>query len=701
MTTINNLSTVGQLTDEDFVPVFSVANQDARKVTMENFRDYIYIETAPDADRIRYGDTNVGDYLDDLNADGVEYDGGTVQDVLDGAKSMQGYTQLDGYQGRATVVRLAAQGIAGHFVRDDADTATASSGICRIDGLGRRWKRIIKADYLDSWWQPAKNGTSDDAPVYQAIAAALPEGATLRCVGAGTRALGSETVFNQDFLNIACEPGVKFIRRAGSGSVDRLIFVSGDYGELRGFDVDSNCDSVSITGRGEFLKVGGNRVTVQGLTIRNTHIAPNACGLYITGNDVTVYNVTCQATGRVAIRDKGDNTLIEGVRAYSIRMNADGIGNKVIAKDGGAGDSSGPFKLATYKNIYGQASETGFYQTIVVDDSLNVGGRVIVDNIYCDYPLSTGVDVIKFVNVRRVDIFGLTTVHAGDNITNASLRFQEGVSEVYMQGLDLAGMVNFDTTNYVRAAISGECYIGRSLKADACIDDFPNGVLTISTGAILAGFYKYPIRTNPGFFDAKILLESLIYRGSDTYLASPWDSASARCIVRHSAYLVSGVKQRIDVGQIQIAAPAEIIRTRLPSDGRWVTETDGMDSAVSQDGRLLAASGAMTTNGPESNGWKLGMEFVRRDPVVGQSVYKYVCTTSGASSLNSWATNTSYSVGNWRGANGNVYACATGGTSALSGTGPSGTGTGITDGSCTWDYVDTRSVFKPVASIGA
>lgn len=51
-----------------------------------------------------------------------------------------------------------------------------------------------------------------------------------------------------------------------------------------------------------------------------------------------------------------------------------------------------------------------------------------------------------------------------------------------------------------------------------------------------------------------------------------------------------------------------------------------------------------------------------------------------------WAGTTAYEVGHRVVVNGNVYVCTAAGTSASSG-GPTGTGTGITDGGVTWNYV--------------
>jgi hypothetical protein len=50
-----------------------------------------------------------------------------------------------------------------------------------------------------------------------------------------------------------------------------------------------------------------------------------------------------------------------------------------------------------------------------------------------------------------------------------------------------------------------------------------------------------------------------------------------------------------------------------------------------------------------------------------------------------WVGNTAYTTGLYRANGVNIYKCVTGGTSAASG-GPTGTGTGITDGTAEWDW---------------
>ncbi|PYB71260.1 carbohydrate-binding protein [Rhizobium wuzhouense] len=65
-----------------------------------------------------------------------------------------------------------------------------------------------------------------------------------------------------------------------------------------------------------------------------------------------------------------------------------------------------------------------------------------------------------------------------------------------------------------------------------------------------------------------------------------------------------------------------------------------------------------------------------------------------------WATSKAYVVGQQASLNGNVYRCTTAGTSASSG-GPSGTGTGITDGSAVWSYVGPTEMVLDNTNIAA
>ena len=61
---------------------------------------------------------------------------------------------------------------------------------------------------------------------------------------------------------------------------------------------------------------------------------------------------------------------------------------------------------------------------------------------------------------------------------------------------------------------------------------------------------------------------------------------------------------------------------------------------------------------------------------------------TGQSSATDWAQSTSYTAfTSWIQNGGSIYLCRTSGTSASSGSGPTGTGTNITDGSAAWVFI--------------
>lgn len=634
-------------------------------------------------------------------SDIVGYDNGTVQDVLIQTTPLNNYTQLRSYTGIASGVRIIDNGIAGIFQVDVSDNiSTDNSGTIIVDSLSRRWKRTFVGEYLDSWWSVLPNGTTDNTDIYINIASILPNGSTLLCVGSGTRILSDQITFPQENFNFICDAGVKFKQKDATFTLDRLFLFSGNNAKIVALDVDGNVSgnpTISYTGRGELVKVSGMRAEINSLYLRNTHVKDFSCGLYITGNDCFVKEVFGFGTGRVAIRDRGDRTTIRDVRCRDIVMNSGGIGNKVIAKDGGAGDISGAFQWVLYDNIYGRAEGNGFYELIVVDDSFNIGDRVTARNLFADFPNATGPDVIKFVNTRRVDIDCLTTINAGNGVENPCLRFQEGISDVYLKGLDLAGMINFDTTTPVYCVVAGDCEIGRTLTGPVCIDDFPNGTLVIEDGAILRGFTANAIATRTDAFNTKITL------GRISIIGASGGTPSSRRVIKYRAYLTGTPLTRISAGQVRVKEPIDISNTPLPG-GLWIMDSDALDASVIQGetGSFLVASTNFTTNGPQNvSNWRRNMEILRRDPIAGQTAYSFMCTTSGASCQVSWAISIAYTTGQWVANGSNVYVCTTSGTSASSGGGPTGTGTGIIDGTCVWNYVDIRAVFKAVASISA
>jgi hypothetical protein len=66
-----------------------------------------------------------------------------------------------------------------------------------------------------------------------------------------------------------------------------------------------------------------------------------------------------------------------------------------------------------------------------------------------------------------------------------------------------------------------------------------------------------------------------------------------------------------------------------------------------------------------------------------------------------WAQSTAYALHQQVHNTNGVYQCTTAGTSNSSGTGPSGTGTGITDGSAVWKYMGAKDLTLATTNIAS
>lgn len=127
----------------------------------------------------------------------------------------------------------------------------------------------------------------------------------------------------------------------------------------------------------------------------------------------------------------------------------------------------------------------------------------------------------------------------------------------------------------------------------------------------------------------------------------------------------------------------------VQSSGWWDCTADYAYSAEQAGGvKLLTTPGVTDPLGPEFE-----FDISAQQAHVTQSLLtvtsRYDNTDGGTNPANSWAVSTAYAVDDQVSANGNLYVCTTAGTSSGAGSGPSGTGTGITDGSVVWDYVGT------------
>jgi hypothetical protein len=125
------------------------------------------------------------------------------------------------------------------------------------------------------------------------------------------------------------------------------------------------------------------------------------------------------------------------------------------------------------------------------------------------------------------------------------------------------------------------------------------------------------------------------------------------------------------------AAGTKIVDTALPSD--WLGAAAAGVKAKAGAWNLTGIAGGLA-------------RYFRVYDAAGS-----VCHMQGNASQ-AWAGSTAYALNQHTNNGGNVYKCTTAGTSASSG-GPSGTGTGISDGSAVWAYVGPAELILDNTSI--
>ena len=157
----------------------------------------------------------------------IGYDDQTVQDVLDGAKSLQDYAALRAYTGRATRIYITGlpatakpAGIAGVFQHAPTDTTSADNGGTIIVGTdGRRWKRDFSGAVNVKWFG-AKGDWSgiagtDDTAAFNAAISVTPEYGTLEIPDSKFLIRGSVNVTNKN-INIECSGTIVLTDEAAS-----------------------------------------------------------------------------------------------------------------------------------------------------------------------------------------------------------------------------------------------------------------------------------------------------------------------------------------------------------------------------------------------------------------------------------------------------------------------------------------------------
>lgn len=567
--------------------------------------------------------------------------------------------------------------------------AADNSGQVRyVEGVGH-----FKSDGAD--WNPLENpltlemfadnvGTGDasvDTAAMQAMAA-LPSLKTIRFTGLNI-VPNDEVIFPQDNLTVIVDDDFLVTQADNTQTIDTLVEFSGDKVGIMNWVTDGNvANNSSYTGRGELLKLSGDYAYLGRFTGTSTHDIAFSTALYTTGRYGSFNNLTTFDTGKNAIRDQGDFNEFRNLQMFE-------YGEHGFVKDSGYGGAASTYTLVSgWRAITSKAEST---EAVLFDHDGVKGKLCRVENGYISAPNMTGPDSFKFAYMSGIEVHNVRSEHASVPGTNVSLRFQQDVDHVSLSDVVLDGGINFDATVACTMKIGGKSRIGVTHETVTAIDDF-RGTLTIEDGVELHNATQQFIATDSSTFDNKIILGKLILSAQ----------SGTPNIVTHRGLQNGGTPRRAVAGDTVIKEPISVtgtVKTRA-TDGRWVLTNDNRESSVSQAGeRVFYVSNTDFPSPRDTEGWVRGDLLRKRSPSASSDI-EVVCVTAGASTQNAWASSTVYSVGDWVYNGANVYACTVGGTSAGSG-GPAGTGTGITDGGVTWDYVDALAVFKISKSAAA
>jgi hypothetical protein len=567
-----------------------------------------------------------------------------------------------------------ALGLGTAATRDDAYFASAAQAASSVN--------LVKAENL------APDGSTDNTAAFQSLAASLSDGDDIT-LPPGTYVVSGYVNFPQNRLTFRMSPGSLILKAAGTQALDTLIEFSGDAGCLINFGVDGNsANNTPYTGRGELVKVSGDDWTITDFRGKGSpsrvDSSDNVRGtcLFLTGSYTKVISPRTTNTGWTAIRNWGDFNEIRDAICKEWEF-------KAIMHDG----SSDFRNLLTVDSLIAVTSSTTATEGLLVDPDLNQMGMVRARNIYIDTPNTLfEFNNCKFAYVKRVDIEGMILKH-GATSSNCSLRFQEQIEEVSIRGAVLDGHVNFDPTVACRISIGGNSIIGKTHVSTYAISDLW-GDLTIEDGVQLRNYQIGAIRLDAtNGLASSGTLGALILHGAV--------GATPKVFQLDASLISSPGLTRLSAGKWSVKQPLKVEGTQPnPNTALGFWDAESREVTVERgSGRRTFFAFSSQLPPTDSDGWQRGDIIRRRDVTNGQLV-EVSCQIAGSAANTAWAASTAYSLGTRRFNGSNVYAVATAGTSAASG-GPTGTGSGITDGTVVWNYVAPLAVFKTTATAAA
>lgn len=307
------------------------------------------------------------------------------------ALQLADYTALRAYAGPRKAVYVIAPGIAGMFVRDDADTTTADNGgTVIVAGNGRRWKRQFDGAIKVQWFITG-DGVADDTAKLQACYAAHPGAAFDHGSSLTILVSGSITVYSNSRYfgasKIKAKNGANISGAMLSGIAVSNVVVDG-------LELDAN--KANTGARYGVWLVGGTRNFVRNAYVHDTiqagAVLEGESGSFVEGG----YYLNCGAnTGTdnhgIMVISTAATTDQSGARF--VRVN--GAYRKGITGYTGVGGSNK--HLAFEGNMVSGCGLSGLYVAnapgATDQDSVYVGGNICWDN-YVNF---------EFDNIRNLN----------------------------------------------------------------------------------------------------------------------------------------------------------------------------------------------------------------------------------------------------------------------------------------------------------
>lgn len=571
----------------------------------------------------------------------IGYDGGTVQDVLDGAKTLKNYAELLAYNGRATDIRLTDPVIAGQFHYNVAGPNTTNGGtqFAHFSGVGS-WERRYSGAVMIPWFT---QGTANDTAALQA---AFSAGKAIRDGGASYTYSIDGTITLQDGQNMLFS-GAEF-KQLG---VQKPMFdaknkkrIRASYGRFTGLLETVYLNSASSQAIG-FAIEGANDVIVSDCEFENFMYSPimsNAGANNVTFSDNRVkgpgasYFTDPNMRGTTGFTLGGTNTVVSG--------------NEITGTTQGGIITQGSQNIVVSGNIiHDIVNEHGLYLDTALScvtvsgntiRNTGVAGTGIKVQLYDTFGqpstnvsitgnsvYSSGSTSISIINTVPTTPLLTSSVSVTGNAVYASS--QDGISLRYARGASVSGNAVYGASRYGIELLSSTQI---TISGNTTVNTGTNGIFDFgcSDATYVGNTILFPGQTSStldgktGFLvitENEHFISNNVIRGSSSMSYGIWvvNGGNSLSVIDNSITGGTGASMRLPGSQIRFFRGGPM----NGSLGRDVV--DGLPTALQRGEQPGIYWG---TAAPTTGTWVQGNRVNSLLPVAGGNI-GWVCVVAG------------------------------------------------------------------------